>query len=68
MIRDLAEVAHLGRALGAKPETLMGLAGLGDLILTGPREFAELRLRLGARARRKAGRRFGGGLRSLLRW
>ena len=32
--RALAEIMRLGTDLGAKPETLMGLTGLGDLILT----------------------------------
>ena len=32
--RGLAEMIRLGHALGAKPETLTGLAGLGDLVLT----------------------------------
>ncbi len=32
--RGLAEIARLGRAKGAKPATLMGLSGLGDLTLT----------------------------------
>lgn len=32
--RGLAEMTRLGIALGAKPETFMGMAGLGDLILT----------------------------------
>jgi glycerol-3-phosphate dehydrogenase (NAD(P)+) len=32
--RGLAELARLGRRLGARPETLMGLSGLGDLVLT----------------------------------
>lgn len=32
--RGLAEIARLGMALGARPETLMGLSGLGDLTLT----------------------------------
>jgi glycerol-3-phosphate dehydrogenase (NAD(P)+) len=32
--RGLAEVTRLGVALGGKPETFMGLAGAGDLILT----------------------------------
>ena len=32
--RGLAEIVRLGTALGAAPETLMGLAGAGDLILT----------------------------------
>ena len=32
--RGLAEMARLGAALGARRETLMGLSGLGDLVLT----------------------------------
>ncbi len=32
--RGLAEMSRLGLALGAKPETFMGLSGLGDLVLT----------------------------------
>jgi glycerol-3-phosphate dehydrogenase (NAD(P)+) len=32
--RGLAEITRLGVALGGLPETLMGLAGAGDLILT----------------------------------
>ncbi|MBR1088748.1 NAD(P)-dependent glycerol-3-phosphate dehydrogenase [Bradyrhizobium manausense] len=32
--RGFAELARLGRALGARRETLTGLSGLGDLILT----------------------------------
>lgn len=32
--RGLAEISRFGMALGAKPETFMGLAGAGDLILT----------------------------------
>jgi len=32
--RGLAEIARLGQALGGQSETLMGLAGAGDLILT----------------------------------
>lgn len=32
--RGLAEIMRLGEALGAKAETLMGLAGMGDLVLT----------------------------------
>lgn len=32
--RGLAEMTRLGVALGAKPETFMGLTGLGDLVLT----------------------------------
>jgi glycerol-3-phosphate dehydrogenase (NAD(P)+) len=34
MTRGLAEMARLGRAMGARPETFAGLAGLGDLSLT----------------------------------
>jgi glycerol-3-phosphate dehydrogenase (NAD(P)+) len=32
--RGFAEMRRLGEALGARPETMMGLSGLGDLILT----------------------------------
>jgi len=32
--RGLAELIRLGRALGARRESFMGLAGLGDLVLT----------------------------------
>ncbi len=32
--RGLSEIMHLGLAMGAKQETFMGLAGLGDLVLT----------------------------------
>jgi glycerol-3-phosphate dehydrogenase (NAD(P)+) len=32
--RGFAELFRFGRALGARPETLTGLSGLGDLILT----------------------------------
>lgn len=32
--RGLAEMTRLGLALGAQPETFMGLSGLGDLVLT----------------------------------
>ena len=32
--RGLAEMTRLGVALGARPETFMGLTGMGDLILT----------------------------------
>jgi glycerol-3-phosphate dehydrogenase (NAD(P)+) len=42
--RGFAELRRLGDSLGARPETLMGLSGLGDLVLTcsGPqsRNFA----------------------------
>ena len=32
--RGFAEMRRLGHALGARPETMMGLSGLGDLVLT----------------------------------
>lgn len=32
--RGLAEMSRLGSALGADPSTFMGMAGLGDLVLT----------------------------------
>jgi glycerol-3-phosphate dehydrogenase (NAD(P)+) len=32
--RGLAEITRLGLVLGGRPETFMGLAGLGDLTLT----------------------------------
>jgi glycerol-3-phosphate dehydrogenase (NAD(P)+) len=32
--RGFAELRRLAEALGARPETLMGLSGLGDLVLT----------------------------------
>lgn len=32
--RGFVELRRLGEALGARPETLMGLSGLGDLVLT----------------------------------
>ena len=34
MTRGLSEIMRLGTCLGAEPETMMGLAGLGDIILT----------------------------------
>jgi glycerol-3-phosphate dehydrogenase (NAD(P)+) len=34
LTRGLAEIARLGGALGARPETFAGLAGLGDLVTT----------------------------------
>lgn len=34
MTRGLAEITRLGVALGAEPETFLGLAGMGDLLLT----------------------------------
>lgn len=32
--RGLRELSRLGQAMGAKPETFVGLAGMGDLVLT----------------------------------
>jgi glycerol-3-phosphate dehydrogenase (NAD(P)+) len=32
--RGLAEITRLGVALGARPDTFMGLSGLGDVVLT----------------------------------
>lgn len=32
--RGLAEIARMGLMLGGKPETFMGLSGMGDLVLT----------------------------------
>jgi len=49
--RGLAEIMRLGAALNAKPETLMGLAGAGDLILTCTGDLSrnrQLGLKLGA--------------------
>lgn len=34
LARSFAELTRLGEALGARSETLMGLSGLGDLVLT----------------------------------
>lgn len=34
MTRGVAEIARLGTALGAQPETFAGLSGMGDLIVT----------------------------------
>jgi glycerol-3-phosphate dehydrogenase (NAD(P)+) len=41
--RGLAEMARLGAALGGAPETLFGLAGAGDLILTATGELSRNR-------------------------
>ena len=32
--RGFAELTRFGKAFGAKPQTMMGLSGLGDLLLT----------------------------------
>ncbi len=34
MTRGIAEISRLGVKMGAKPETFMGLSGIGDLIVT----------------------------------
>jgi len=34
MTRGLSEIARLGVAMGARPETFAGLSGMGDLIVT----------------------------------
>ncbi|MGE5176459.1 MAG: NAD(P)H-dependent glycerol-3-phosphate dehydrogenase [Hyphomicrobiales bacterium] len=34
LTRGLVEIARLGEALGARPETFFGLAGMGDLVAT----------------------------------
>ena len=41
--RGLAEITRLGVALGARPETFMGLSGLGDLVLTATGELSRNR-------------------------
>jgi len=49
--RGLAEMTRLGVALGARPETFMGLSGLGDLVLTATGDLSRNRqvgLRLAA--------------------
>jgi glycerol-3-phosphate dehydrogenase (NAD(P)+) len=54
--RGLAEIARLGAAFGGSPETLFGLAGAGDLILTATGDLSRNR-RVGlelARGRRLA--------------
>jgi glycerol-3-phosphate dehydrogenase (NAD(P)+) len=40
LARSFAELSRLGEALGARPETLMGLSGLGDLVLTATSEHS----------------------------
>lgn len=43
LTRGLAEMTRLGVALGARPETFAGLAGIGDLILTGTNDLSRNR-------------------------
>ena len=48
--RGLAEMSRLGAAMGAHPQTFMGLSGMGDLVLTCTGELSRNRqvgLRLG---------------------
>ena len=42
--RGLAEITRLAVAMGAKPQTLAGLAGLGDLVLTCTGELSRNRM------------------------
>jgi glycerol-3-phosphate dehydrogenase (NAD(P)+) len=35
LTRGLAEMTRLGKTAGARPETFAGLAGMGDLVVTG---------------------------------
>ena len=44
--RGLAEMMRLGRAMGAREQTLIGLAGMGDLVLTSTADLSRNR-RLG---------------------
>ncbi|MDH4288966.1 MAG: NAD(P)-dependent glycerol-3-phosphate dehydrogenase [Aquincola sp.] len=46
--RGLAEMTRLGVALGARPDTFMGLSGLGDLVLTATGDLSRNR-RVGMR-------------------
>ncbi|MFO8033637.1 MAG: NAD(P)H-dependent glycerol-3-phosphate dehydrogenase [Candidatus Bipolaricaulota bacterium] len=41
--RGLAEMTRFGRALGARPETFYGLAGLGDLVATATSDLSRNR-------------------------
>lgn len=41
--RGLAEMARFGQAVGARPETFYGLAGLGDLVVTAMSEHSRNR-------------------------
>ena len=57
MTRGLAEITRLGVALGGRAETFMGLAGVGDLILTCTGDLSRNRrvgLMLAPRASRSA--------------
>ncbi len=52
--RGLAELLRLGKSLGAEHETLIGLSGLGDLILTSSSDLSRNR-RFGIALGRGAG-------------
>ncbi len=52
--RGLAEITRLGVALGARPQTFMGLSGLGDLVLTATGDLSRNR-QLGLALARGAG-------------
>ena len=55
--RGFAELVRFGRAYGAKPETMMGLSGLGDLLLTcSSPQSRNFSLRRQSRPRPEAGR------------
>src|SRR3546814_14350195 len=41
--RGLNEMLRLNAAIGGRPDTLMGLAGLGDLVLTCPGDLSRNR-------------------------
>ena len=58
--RGLNEMLRLGAAIGARAETLMGLAGLGDLVLTCTGDLSRNR-RLGLALGRGIGAEAGGG-------
>ena len=56
--RGFAELVRFGKACGAKTETMMGLSGLGDLILTcSTPAVAQLLVRRRVRQRRETGHR-----------
>jgi glycerol-3-phosphate dehydrogenase (NAD(P)+) len=54
--RGLAEMMRLGRVLGAREQTLMGLTGMGDLVLTCTSNRAQPPLRARVGGRRDAAR------------
>ena len=59
--RGFAELLRFARAYGARPETIMGLSGLGDLILTcSSTQSRNFSLGHRARQRRRATERYAG--------